>query len=83
MVDLVDVYGTPIGEPKPKFTIADVPGHVQLSGDCDRSGGLAGPLVPCPQGTAFGCGETTGQCGSPDRAGYRAARSGVLLHGVC
>ncbi|OMC37994.1 hypothetical protein A5742_07890 [Mycolicibacterium fortuitum] len=40
--NIIGVFGTPIGESKLQFTIEHVPGHVELSGDCDWSGGWDG-----------------------------------------
>ncbi|OBF45972.1 hypothetical protein A5719_00285 [Mycolicibacterium peregrinum] len=40
--NIIGVFATPIGESKLQFTIEHVPGHVELSGDCDWSGGWDG-----------------------------------------
>ena len=40
--NLVGVFATPVRETELKFTINPVPGHIQLSGDCDWGGGWDG-----------------------------------------
>ncbi|HTQ22429.1 hypothetical protein [Mycobacterium sp.] len=40
--DTVSMFATEPGESKVKFVIQRVPGHIQLSGDCDWMGGGGG-----------------------------------------